>query len=296
MGHHFIRLVNQNFLYPTCANIAADGSCTSGLSPFNSAYIPTSDVATNYNGVNLTMQKRFSHGYNLNAAYTYAKSLDQGSNEGPGALSNQTDPANPITEYGRSDFDVRHHVQVAGNWDLPKFHQGHGFAGELLSGFEINGIFQYHTGFPWTPVTGQPTVAVVQSAATIAPTRPIGYSGGAGNSCSNSAFISGSNFPGGGKQFFNISHSGPPGIGRNSFNGPCYLDTDLTAAKEQTITIHDHEAQLRFQANFYNAFNKLNLAPIQFGTQNATVENSLFGLAPSADEGRVIEFFGRLQF
>ena len=297
VGHHFIRLVDQNFLYPTCANVAADGvTCTSGLSPFNSAYIPTSDVATNYNGVNLTMQKRFSHGYNLNADYTFAKSLDQSSNEGPGALSNQTDPAAPATEYGRSDFDVRHHVQVAGNWDLPKFHQGHGFAGEALSGFQVNGIFQYHTGFPWTPVTGQPTVALVQSASTIAPTRPIGYYGGAGRSCSNSAFITGSNFPGGGKQFFNISHSGPPGIGRNSFTSPCYLDTDLTAAKEQTIAVHGHEAQLRFQANFYNAFNKLNLAPILAGTQNATVENSLFGLSPAADAGRVIEFFGRLQF
>ncbi len=296
VGHHFPRLVDQNFLYPTCANIAADGSCTSGLTPFTASYIPTTDVGTNYNGMNATLEKRFSHGYNLHVAYTLAKSMDQGSNEGPGALSNQTDPADPVTEYGLSDFDVRHNVTVAGNWDLPKYRNGQGFLGEALTGWQVNGIFQYHTGFPWTPVTGQPTVAVVQSAATIAPTRPVGYYGGAHNSCSNSAFINGSNFPGGGKQYFDISHPGPPGIGRNSFTNPCYLDTDVTAAKEQTITVHGHESQLRFQANFYNVFNKLNLAPILFGTPNATVENTLFGLSPAADSGRVIEFFARLQF
>jgi hypothetical protein len=296
VGHHFPRLVNQNFLYPTCANVAPDGSCTSGLTPFTAAYIPTTDVATNYNGLNLTLAKRFSHGYDLNATYTYSKSLDQGSNEGPGSLSNQTDPANPSTEYGPSDFDLRHNLKVSGNWDLPKYHNGNGLIGQILSGWQINGIFTYHTGFPWTPVTGQPTVAVVQSASTIAPTRPIGYFGGAGTSCSNSAFINGSNFPGGGRNFFNISGPGAPGIGRNSFRSACYLNTDLTAAKEQNIKIMGHQSQLRFQANFYNAFNKENLAPILFGTNEAIVENTLFGLAPAADSGRVIEFFGRFQF
>jgi len=296
VGHHFIRLVNQNFLHVTTNGTTTGGSTGNGTTPFYAAYLPTTDVATNYNGVNLTMNKRFAHGYNINAVYTFAKSLDQGSNEGPGALSNQTDPANPITEYGPSDFDVRHSIRVSGNWDLPKYHNGHGLVGQTVSGWQINGIFQFRTGFPWTPVTGQPTVALVQSAATLSPTRPIGYFGGAHNSCSNNNFINGGNFPGGGRRYFNISQPGPPGIGRNSFTSPCYLDTDLTAAKEQPITIFGHESQLRFQANFYNAFNKLNLAPISFGTNEATVENSLFGLSPSADEGRVIEFFGRFQF
>ena len=298
VGHHFMRLVDQNFLYPTCAPTNPDGSCATGstLSPFNNTYVPTSDVYTNYNGVNTTLNKRFAHGYSLNATYTYSKSLDQGSNEGPGALSNQTDPAHPRTEYGPSDFDNRHRITVSGNWDLPKYHHGHGLVGSIVSGWQVNGVYQYHTGFPWTPVTGQPTVAVVQSASTIAPTRPLAYFGGAHNSCSNNAYINGTNFPGGGQKFFKIGQPGPPGIGRNSWNGPCYMDTDLSAAKEQPFSIAGHETSVRFQANFYNAFNKTNLQPILFGTQNATVENSLFGLSPAADAGRVIDFFVRLDF
>jgi hypothetical protein len=298
VGHHFIRLVNQNFLYQTCSAPAADGSCpsTAVLTPFNAAYIPTADVYTNYNGLNLILNKRMSHGYSLTAGYTYSKSLDQASNEGPGSLSNQTDPAHPITEYGPSDFDNRHRFTFAGNWDLPKYHNAHGLVGSLIGAWQINGIFQYHTGFPWTPVTGVPTVALVQSAATIAPTRPTAYFGGASNSCSNGAYINGTNFPGGGKKYFQIGTPGSPGIGRNSWNGPCYLDTDLSAARVQAFSVLGHETSVRFQANFYNAFNKTNLAPILFGTQNATVENSLFGLSPAADAGRVIDFFLRVDF
>jgi hypothetical protein len=296
VGHHFPRLVDQNFLYPTCAQIATDGSCTSGLTPFTAAYIPTDDVATNYNGVNLSLKKQFSHGYTFAATYTFSKSLDQGSYEGPGAESNQTDPANPKTEYGPSDFDLRHNFKVFGEWDLPGYRRGRGLVGEALTGWQVNGIFQFHTGFPWTPVTNVPTVAVVQSAATLAPTRPIAYYGGAHNSCSNGALISGSNFPGGGTKYFDISGPGAPGIGRNTFNSSCYLDTDMTAAREQTISIHGHETQLRFQANFYNAFNKLNLAPISSQSSESQVENTEFGQSPGSDSGRVIEFFGRLQF
>jgi hypothetical protein len=298
VGHHFMRLVNQNFLYPTCSPTGATGNCLAGATntPFYAAYIPTSDVYTNYNGVNASLNKRFSHGYSLNATYTYSKSLDQLSNEGPGALSNQTDPAHPITEYGPSDFDNRHRIAIAGNWDLPKYNNGRGVVGAILSGWQVNGIFQYHTGFPWTPVTGQPSVAVVTSAATIAPTRPLAYFGGASNSCSNGAYINGTNFPNGGKNYFLIGKPGPPGIGRNSWNGPCYMNTDLSAAKQQPFSIGGREISARFQANFYNVFNKTNLQPILFGTANATIENTLFGLSPGADAGRVIDFFVRIDF
>ncbi len=303
IGHHFPRLVDQNFLYPTCSPTNADGTCATGATttPFVNTYIPTTDVYTNYNGFNAQLEKRFSHGWNVNAFYTYSKSMDQGSNEGPGSLSNQTNPAFPATEYGPSDYDVRHKVTVAGNWDLPKYHEGRGLIGEVLTGWQINGIFNYHTGFPWTPVTGQPTVAIVQSAATIAPTRPLAYFGGAHDSCSNDALINGTNFPGinaatPGLPYFLIGKPGPPGIGRNTFRSSCYLNTDLTAGKSQPFSVAGHEANFRFQANFYNAFNKLNLAPILFGTQNATIENSLFGKAPAGDAGRVVEFFARIDF
>ncbi|MGB9032367.1 MAG: hypothetical protein WCC27_19740, partial [Acidobacteriaceae bacterium] len=164
------------------------------------------------------------------------------------------------------------------------------------------------------PVIGVPSVALVNGASTIAPTRPTGYgpssgapaSGLAMNHCGNSNFIHGGNFPDGGANYFEYGTPGPPGIGRNSFNGPCYHDLDMSAAKQVTFNIHDHPTLLRFQANFYNILNLTNLQPIGFGTTEALVStnpsagthvnNPLFGFSPGADSGRVIEFFGRVQF
>jgi len=63
---------------------------------------------------------------------------------------------------------------------------------------------------------------------------------------------------------------------------------------------------VRFQANMYNIFNLTNLTPISFGSSEATVSNvttagthvvnPLFGLAPGANNGRVIELLGRIEF
>jgi hypothetical protein len=176
----------------------------------------------------------------------------------------------------------------------------------------MNGVYTWHTGYPWTPVIGVPSVALVNGASTIAPTRPTAYAAGtpagvrALNNCGNNNFIRGGNFPLGGANYFNYGTPGPPGVGRNSFNGPCYKDLDMSFAKQVTFNLHDHPTLIRFQANFFNILNLTNLTPISFGSTEALVStvtaagthvnNPLFGLAPSADSGRVIEFFGRVQF
>jgi hypothetical protein len=315
-GFHFLRLVDQNFLYDqsngTCAT---GGACMPGVnqSPFFAAYVPTPDVRTNYNAMNAHLEKRLQHGLNFSAVYTWSKSMDNSSNEGPGGESNQTDPANDAAEYGPSDFDVRQRFTAAGTWTLP-FPGHNGLAKDVLGGWQLNGIYSFHTGFPWTPVIGVSSVVITNGASTINPTRPTGYGPGsgspanadAGNACGNSDFVKGGNFPDGGANYFVYGTPGPPGIGRNHFNGPCFMDTDISAAKQFTFGWHDHRALFRFQANTYNTFNHTNLSPISFGSSedqisyNSTpgthVNNPLFGLSPGSDNGRVIEFFGRFEF
>jgi hypothetical protein len=316
VGRHFLRLVNQNFLYAqsngTCAT---GGTCTPGSNqtPFFASYVPTSDVGSSYNALNLHLEKRLQHGFDLSAVYTYSKSMDNSSNEGPGAPSNQTDPVDPRTEWGPSDYDVRHRFTAMGTWTLPTPH-GNWAMENILGNWQMNGVFTWHTGYPWTPVIGVPSVALVNGASTIAPTRPTGYGPGSGapagalahNSCANSDFIHGGNFPLGGANYFVYGKAGPPGVGRNSFNGPCYHDLDMSFAKQVTFKVRDHSALFRFQANLYNILNLTNLEPIGFGSTEAQVStvttpgthtiNPLFGLSPGADTGRVVEFFGRLEF
>jgi len=314
VGHHFARLVNQNFIYNECfpATDFCNGSKT--FTPVYASYFAQTDSNQNFNALNLQLRRRLTHGIAFSAFYTYSKSLDQVSNgDGANSNANQTNPANNATEYGRSDYDARHHVTATALYEVPKFHTSSKLVGALVNGFQINTILTYHTGFPWTPVTYNIQTNPNQiGAARAGPVRPTAYNGQAGNSCSNSAYTSGSNFPNrnpltpgggnpGGGQYFTssvVNGNYNPGIGRNTFNGPCYFDADMSVAKEFGFDMGDRHMLVRLNANFYNAFNKLQLQPITNGNANAgaNIQNQYFGYAQGADAARQIELTGRIQF
>jgi hypothetical protein len=287
-SHKLIRLVNQRFVQPVIPpNFFAFA-----------VFIPTPDVNANYNAMNARLTRRFSKGYQFDFLYRWAKTIDTLSNEGPGAVTNQTFPQDLRQERGPSDYDVRHNFTLSGLWDLPIFRNRKDTLGKALGGWQVNGILTAHTGFPWTPHTGQ-CVRAPGSQDFICPSRPTRYFGGALNDTSNDAFIRpGGNFPGGGLLYFDPNNPGGtllPGIGRNSFRGPKYFAVDMSVAKRTGLPNFLGEgAFFEFRANFFNAFNNLNLAP--FGFFSPTIDNADFGRAKNALAGRVVEFQGRFSF
>jgi len=42
-------------------------------------------------------------------------------------------------------------------WDLPILRNRHDWVGKTLGGWIVSGVFTYHTGFPWPPVSFGPT-------------------------------------------------------------------------------------------------------------------------------------------
>ena len=299
IGRHYARLVNQNFLY------------NNNNSPTYAFYSAQTDSVQDYNALNVRVARAMQHGFHIEGNYTWSKAMDQVSNgDGANSNANQTNPANNHTEYGPSDYDTRNRVTISGTWESPKVHSSNGFVKAAANGWQVNGIFTAHSGFPWTPVTYNLQTTGAQGAAVVGPTRPLGIlygNGFIGNSCSNNAFKTGSNFPGGGAAHFNITkpvippgqnYVYTPGIGRNSFTGPCYRDLDISLAKQVSFEGMGHHADMRFQANFFNAFNLLNLSPITNGNASpaANITDSNFGKAVGADAGRQIEFLVRLNF
>jgi hypothetical protein len=291
LGRHYARLVYQPFLYAT-------NSTSPGI------YMAQTDSVMSYNALNARLERRMKNNFTISGNYTYSKSLDQVSNgDLANSNANQTNPANNASEYGPSDYDSRHRVTVSGMWELPNIHRGNKLVQVVVNGWQINGIASYHTGFPFTPVTSSlNSLPTTPTSATINPVRPLQYFGGAGNSCSTDAFKNGTNFPGGGAAFFSTSlpagKAYTPGIGRNSFRGPCYTDVDLGAAKEFRFEGFGRTTMLRFQANAINAFNILSLQPLTNGNANggSNINSATFGQAQAANAGRVIEFLARFQF
>jgi hypothetical protein len=278
-----IRLVNQNFLYPN--NPA-----------FTAVYFPTPDVNSNYNALILTLTRRMAKGLQITANYRYSESIDELSFGGPGAVTNQTYPQNNYLERGRSDFDVPQNFTLSALWDLPFFRGRQGWMGKILGGWQINGILDAHSGFPWTPVSGQPINT--PGGPTLAPTRPIYYYGGAGHDTNVDAYVNGTNFPLGGPAYFDIATAGPPGIQRNSWRGPRYFATDFSFVKTTRVPNRflGEMTAVDLRCNMFNAFNNLNLSPITFGDNAAHIDNSQFGRADAGLAGRVVEFEIRLSF
>lgn len=310
-GSNFVRLVNQNFVFAQ-TNPA-----------FFATYFAQPDVTTNYNGLNARLRRRFSNGFQFDALYRWSKSLDQLSYEGPGFVTNQTYPVENATEKGPSDFDVRHAWTISGLWDLPSPVKGNSWAAKLVGGWQLNGIWTYHTGFPWTPKVGAGVRSL--SGDFFGPIRPIRYSGQQPLANTNENFLTGGLFPGNlipGAQcdsnafpqgcsnyfFTRVNRDGtntptyllnPPGIGRNVFRGPKYRALDLSLVKKFRLggLFGMPEASgLDLRANFFNVFNQLNLDNFQFGDDSTFVDRSQFGKAQRALAGRTIELQVRFSF
>ena len=280
-AHHLIRLVNQNFLYPN--NPA-----------WNAVYFPMPDDNSNYNAGIVTLRRPMQRGVQLLVNYRWAKSLDNSSFEGPGFVTNQTWPQNNRLNWGPSDYDSTQLLTATAVWDIPTHFKSHSLLSRLLGGWELDPIVQWHTGFPWTPVIGQSVQT--PGGPSLGPIRPTAYFGGAGNSQSIDAFKTGSNFPKGGAAFFDLTDTGPPGIGRNSFRGPRFFQTDLSFAKNTHLPWFKETSNLELRANFFNIFNQLNLAPFNFNDQGTQAGSPFFGISNSGLAGRVVELQGRFSF
>ena len=315
-SHKLVRTVDLNRYYPgdtfdfnrdRFQNVGSNGlpcgptnpTCTAphatGNALFNRIFFRLPDVNANYNALIVRLTRSFSKGFTFDGNYTFGKSIDTQSFE---LGAQQTDPSIPELNRGPSDYDVRHNLVLSALYSLPFFAHDKGMLGKLLGGFEVSGIATAHSGFPWTPsVFGDEARDL--NGDGFRPDRPLGYLGGAIENPGNDDFITGifprnSAHPNGGPDYFIINGHGPAGIGRNSFRGPKYFSVDMSVAK--TIGLGE-TSNFEIRANFFNIFNKLNLAPIGQVSPSTDIQNSgNFGRSVSGLAGRVIEFQGRLRF
>jgi hypothetical protein len=301
-SHKMLRIIDLKYFYPI-------------QNPFiNNVFTFTPDTNANFNALNMQIEHHFQHGFLANVVYTYSKSMDQISSEGPGFGTNQTYPIDQRTEWGPSDYNATNYLRVYGLWDLPILRGHNDFAGKVLGGWQLNGTFLFHSGFPWTPVADNACPLV--GSQNICPIRPLAYAGGAGHSDSNSSFVipASSNFPNASTSYFTLATNLVPGqipfpgVGRNTFPGPRYSSFDFSLVKQfglPRLPLLGENSKMELRLNAYNAFNKLNVAPFTFGSGstvvsfccgNAAQPNPQFGIGTNGLAGRTIALQGRISF
>src|SRR5262249_146356 len=125
---------------------------------FNDFRYVDSSANSNYHAFEFLGQKRFSYGYSLQAAYTWAKSIDDLSSA-PSVLINDSSaeqgPANNRNNRAVSQFDLPQRLAIAHVWELP-FGRNlrHPVLRSLAAGWSFAGISTFRAGFPVTVTSG----------------------------------------------------------------------------------------------------------------------------------------------
>jgi hypothetical protein len=252
---------------------------------------------SNYSSLQLSLEKRFSHGLQLTNAYTWAHCIDDDS-----GLRGVVNPISSTYDRGNCDTDVRHRYIGSGIYQLPFFQDQHGFVGHVLGGFNISTVVTLQSGLPFDIVdsgdrslTGAGDDRPNYIGGTVQFADPRSNAFGLPNSYFNGT--GGATPTGAGNPYFARVGSGSSlaqgagtygNFGRNVFHGPGILNTDLSIAKTTHIT---ERHSLTFRAEFFNFFNHT-----QFFNPEGDINTPTFGEVTLARDPRLVQLSLRYMF
>jgi hypothetical protein len=256
------------------------------------------NTSSRYNALQLSVQKRLSHGLQFGANYTYSKSMDNNSSTIAGdAFSNSITTwfwFAPSISWAPSDFNFTHTMVINALWQIPVSSALHGAAAGVLRGWEVGGIFKANSGTPTTPLIGGDPLGVQNGGSDpfsipdkIPGRDPINHNyksnpGGVPLGYINtSAFTVPMATPDIASQcvpFPNIPGSCSNllgNAGRNSIVGPNLFNVDFSMHKDFAAPKISEAFKVQFRTEFFNILNHANFTPPLpfFGASNAQIFN-----------------------
>jgi hypothetical protein len=248
-----------------------------GVPVFSNIFAEDTIVNSNYNGLQLSLDRNFSHGLLFQASYTFSKAIDQGA-----SFENALDPLNFNFTRGLSLNDARHRFVFSPYWQLP-IPKHEGFTGKVVNGWGLSAIITYQSGFPIRLQT-QDDSELMSSFNFEDPNTPeVNGKVQFINPKSNSNF------------WFQTGNISDPPLG--TFGnlphalccGAALSNTDLVIEKKTPI---NERWNTEFRAEFYNAWNHT-----QFANPDGNFSDLTFGqILKTRQFPRVIQFGMKLYF
>ena len=269
---------------------AGTGCPVDGVPVFTDIFAEDTIANSNYNALEMMLQKRFSHGLQFQAAYTYSKSIDDGS-----TFEETLDPFNYRASRGLSLFNSKQRFVVSYDWELP-VRKYSGFAGRVLDDWEVSGITQFQSGFPIRLNTEDDTELInslfflgTEAPSLVAPFQKLDPR----KTYTNLGLTT----PG---YWFNpndfataATPNGAPVPPLGSFNngtqrticcGPGLIDFDFSVHKKIVLS---ETRYLQFRAEIFNVFNHTNYSNPDGGFSDGPTS---FGKITSAGDPRLLQF------
>jgi hypothetical protein len=259
-----------------------------------------------YNGMTVGLKKRFAAGFSIDAAYTLGKTIDSTDIGGGGndaCCSNIADITNLRRERGLAVFDVRQRLALSGLWELPRPKTQSALLNGLLGGWQMSNVTILQSGTPYSVYCSTPFLPVRDDNGVIVGNSGCDYNAD-GNNFDYLNTPSFGNFKSGSRSdyirgIFNASDfpvpslGGEGNLGRDTFIGPGYADTDFSIIKNTRIPwfIGTEGANLQFRTEVFNLFNRVNLTQVTGDTGSP-----FFGRSTSTYSARNIQFGLRIAF
>jgi outer membrane receptor protein involved in Fe transport len=280
---------SRNLAFPsghTCTVITSLGTTLqvpSGRANCNFGYdnsVQTTSASW-YNSLQVSVQKRLSHGLEFQSAYTYSKNLDlpQGRLFIDGEVPNPRAPRS--IDRGKSIFDATHNWRFNALYALPAS-KSSGFLSKLVNGWSIQNIVSAQTGFALTPAApgdvalntttsingGYERPELVTSANIGDVTTCVGSSGLSplGRQCNPRAVVydRATVMTGNPNRWYNPNMFTTPmpgflgNVGRGVLPGPGLVNWDFSVHKNTPLGLLGEAGNLQFRAEFFNILNHAN--------------------------------------
>ncbi len=276
-GLHLQREADIN--QPTLATVLANpGVNLDALRPYKgyNSIRESDNIGTSiYNSLQISANKRYSHGLLFGVAYTLGKAMDAGSHQRD-IVPNTYDASNM---WGQSSFDVRHILAINYLYELPFLRNRSGFLGKALGGWQISGIAQFQTGTTCTAMNNN-------DFAGVGVDGNLNDCGGAGQFWVMSRVpdivhqfaAGGANDP---AQWFSVTNADgskiftqpakgtfnmQPGV-RDPIHNPGFQNWNIGLYKKFTI---NERTGFQFRAQAFDAFNHANWNGADFNPTSAT--------------------------
>ncbi|MEJ7607180.1 MAG: amidohydrolase family protein [Bryobacteraceae bacterium] len=228
---------------------------------------------SNYNGGELTLNKRFSNNFSILTSYTYGKAIDVNSSITLGGCA--ANPYDLRADRGRAQFDARHVLAVSWLWTPVPSRPG--LLGRLVGGWNLSGIHRYRTGYPFTIYTGDDTVLGGDICAG-GELHPNTVGDWRRDHASRADMVA--------KFFDTKAFAAPPtgvygSAGRNILSFPNSTTSDFALLKD---ILTWREQRFQFRVEFFNALNQVNFTSVRNNLTDAR-----FGQLSGVGAGRQIQ-------
>jgi hypothetical protein len=297
-GHHLYELYDVNrFAGDLIQNL---GTLTRYNPYFSSISYAQGNLNSFYSGSDFSIKGTAAHGVTTQVAYTFGKAIDVQSSFSEGDVVNA---ANPNAQRGRSDFDARQKLGASIVWQIPGLNTGSEFLNKGVNGWQLSSVVILQSGTPVSVYCSTPFEPVFNTANTAV----IGNTGCDYNadgfdydypntpSFGNKRHADRREFFAGifKKSDFPTPALGSEGnLGRNTFEGPGYANTDFTLARHFGLGwFSGDKADIEFRAEAFNLFNRVNYSAMSTDLASAT-----FGTATATYGARDFQFGARLSF